>query len=82
MRRVLTYNEQPSLKEARPLQDFITHRILDRAQEYELPVIIHTGFQCHGIRVLGDSRASKLTNLFIITDVPLNSAHSKSTYIM
>ena len=63
--RVFTFNEEPSLREARPYQDYLTHRIMDRAQAYGLPMIYHTGFQCHGVNYVNHSRATHLTNLLI-----------------
>ncbi|MBT4485813.1 MAG: amidohydrolase family protein [Candidatus Latescibacteria bacterium] len=71
LRRIYTprkhpvYPETLSLSESRPLENFITHRVLDRAEEQNLPVIIHTGIQTFPRNILGNSRAALLTNLFL-----------------
>ena len=71
MRRIYTprkhpvYHETLSSQESRPLENFITHRVLDRAEEHHFPVIIHTGIQTYPRNILGNSRAILLTNLFL-----------------
>jgi len=70
MRRIFTlrkhekYPETLTFKEARPLENFIVHRVLERAEEQGLPVIVHTGIQAHVRDELTHSRAALLTNLF------------------
>ena len=64
-RRTFTFNEQPSDAEARPFQNYITHRVLDSAVAYGLPVIFHTGIQAGTYNVVQNSNASHLVNLFV-----------------
>ena len=70
MRRIFTlqahskYAETLTFKEARPFENFITHRVLDRAEEQGLPVIVHTGIQALVRDELLHSQAALLTNLF------------------
>jgi len=59
------YDDTLSYREARPLENFILHRILERAEKQNFPVIIHTGIQTHMGNEVGNSKASLLTNLFI-----------------
>ena len=71
MRRIFTfrklnnYDETISYAEARPFENFIMHRFLDRAEEIGFPVIVHTGIQTHMGNEVGNTRASLLTNLFM-----------------
>ena len=58
-----TYAETISFAEARPYENYIVHRVLDRAGEYNLPVIIHTGIQAFVRDELEHSRALLVTNL-------------------
>jgi hypothetical protein len=48
----------------KPLQDFMMHRLLDLAQEYNLPVQIHTGLHAGGKNEIRNSHPALLTNLF------------------
>jgi len=65
LRRLPHLEETLSFAEARPFENFMMHRILDRAEEHGFPVIIHTGIQTHMGNELGNSRATHLTNLFV-----------------
>jgi len=58
---VLAYG--PSMKEAKPLQDFMMHRVIQLAGEYGLPVQIHTGLQEGFGNVISNSNPLDLTNL-------------------
>ena len=64
LRRIVTFQETLSNREARPFENFMTHRVLERAEERGIPVIIHTGFQAFDNNDLECSRVSHLTNLF------------------
>jgi predicted TIM-barrel fold metal-dependent hydrolase len=71
MRRIFTLRKIPrndetlSYTEARPFENFIMHRILDRAEEHGFPVMVHTGIQTHMGNEVGNSRVGLLTNLFM-----------------
>lgn len=54
-----------SMKEAKPLQDYMLFRLLDLARKYDKPVAIHTGIQAGKGKIIGDSDPTLLTNLFI-----------------
>ena len=64
LRKIPTYNESLSFEETRPFENFFMHRILERAEERHIPVIIHTGIQAFLHNELINSRAMLLTNLF------------------
>ncbi len=51
-------------EEAKPLQDYIVHRIIQLAGEHGLPVQIHTGLQEGNENIIGNSNPTLLTNLF------------------
>ena len=59
---VLMYG--PSQEEAKPLQDFLVHRLIQLAERYQLPVQVHTGLQEGNGNVLTNSHPLSLTNLF------------------
>jgi predicted TIM-barrel fold metal-dependent hydrolase len=59
------YDETLSYTEARPFENFVVHRMLDRAEEQGVPVIVHTGIQTHMGNEVGNSRALLLTNLIM-----------------
>jgi predicted TIM-barrel fold metal-dependent hydrolase len=52
------------MKDAKPLQDYMLHRLLDLAEKYEVPVAIHTGLQAGMGKIIGNSDPTLLTNLF------------------
>lgn len=54
-----------SMKEAKPLQDYMLFRLLDLARKYDKPVAIHTGIQAGKGKIIGNSNPELLTNLFI-----------------
>ncbi len=55
--------EGPSWAEARPLQDYMFHRIIQAAVERDVPIQIHTGLQEGNGNVLENSHPLHLTNL-------------------
>jgi len=66
----------PSLEEARPLQDFMMHRVLQLAAKHSLPVQIHTGLQEGFGNILSNSNPMNLVNLFVeYTDVCFDLFH-------
>jgi hypothetical protein len=54
-----------SLKEAKPLQDFMLFQLLDLAQKDKIPVAFHTGLQAGNGNIISDSDPSLLANLFL-----------------
>ena len=64
LRKHPAYPEALSYSDARPLENWIVHRVLERAEEKGLPVIIHTGLQAYTGDNPSNSRASHLYNLF------------------
>lgn len=66
----------PSLEEAKPLQDFMLHRVLQLAAKHSLPVQIHTGLQEGFGNILSNSNPMNLVNLFVeYTDVCFDLFH-------
>jgi hypothetical protein len=51
--------------EIKKIQDFMFHRMIRKAVEYDLPVQIHTGYLAGNGNILENSMPLKLTNLFI-----------------
>jgi predicted TIM-barrel fold metal-dependent hydrolase len=56
--------ETLTFEEVKPLQDYMMHRVLDLAQENDLPVQIHTGLHAGGKNEIRNSHPCLLTNLF------------------
>jgi len=54
-----------SWKEARPLQDFLMHQVIQRAIEAKLPIQIHTGLQEGTGNIITNSNPTHLINLFV-----------------
>jgi hypothetical protein len=52
-------------EEAKPLQDYIVHRILSLAEKHSLPVQIHTGIHEGNENIISNSNPVLLTNLFM-----------------
>jgi hypothetical protein len=50
--------------DAKPLQDYVVHKIVQLAAEQMLPVQIHTGLQEGNENLIGNSNPTLLTNLF------------------
>jgi predicted TIM-barrel fold metal-dependent hydrolase len=65
LRRIATFQETLSFCEARPLENYMTHRVLERAEARGLPVIIHTGYQAFSNNDPDCSRVGLLTPLFM-----------------
>jgi len=51
-------------KDAKPLQDYMLHRLLDLAKEYKIPVAFHTGMQAGRGKQLDNSNPALMTDLF------------------
>jgi uncharacterized protein len=64
LQRITTFQETLSGSEARPFENYMTHRVLERAEERDIPVIIHTGYQAFDNNDIEYSRVGRLTNLF------------------
>lgn len=66
-RTLITGNEDMSLtyEQAKPLQDYMMHRLLDLASASKLPVLFHTGLQAGTGNYLQNSDPLLLTNLFV-----------------
>ncbi len=62
--RVERVPEGLSLRETRPLQDFVVHKIIQLAAEKGLPVQIHTGLQEGNENIITNSNPTLLINLF------------------
>lgn len=52
-------------EEVKKLQDYMMHRVLDLAAEYELPVQIHTGLHAGNGNTITNSKPTHLANLFM-----------------
>ncbi|MEM2154825.1 MAG: amidohydrolase family protein [Nitrososphaeria archaeon] len=61
----LTMSDEISVEEARPLQNYMVHRILETASRYRLPVQVHTGLQEGNLNLVSNSNPLYLANLFI-----------------
>lgn len=63
-RPIATYApEGMSFEEAKPLQDYVVHRIIRLAERYGLPVQIHTGIQEGNENIVSNSNPTLLTDL-------------------
>ncbi len=63
--RIFTHlGEGISWQEAKPLQDFIMHQVIQRAIAYGLPIQIHTGLQEGNGNIITNSNPTNLINLF------------------
>jgi len=62
--RVERVPEGLCLKDTRPLQDFMVHKIIQLAAEKRLPVQVHTGIQEGNENVITNSKPTLLINLF------------------
>lgn len=61
----LSKGENVSREEIKALQDYMMHRVLDLADEYKLPVQIHTGLQAGNGNYITNSKPTHLINLFM-----------------
>jgi len=64
LRKHPTVPENLSFREARPFENWIVHRVLERAEAQGVPVIVHTGVQAYIRDTLAHSRVSLLNALF------------------
>ncbi|MBN2289988.1 MAG: amidohydrolase [Candidatus Glassbacteria bacterium] len=53
-----------TFEERRPLEDFMMHRVVERAGRYGLPIQVHTGLQAGPGNTITNSRPTLLINLF------------------
>jgi len=53
-----------TFEDAKPLQDYMLHHLLDLAKEYKIPVAFHTGIQAGLGKPLGNTNPVLLANLF------------------
>jgi len=53
------------MKDAKPLQDYMFHQLMDLAEKYKVPVAIHTGLQAGMGKIIGNSDPTLLTDLII-----------------
>jgi predicted TIM-barrel fold metal-dependent hydrolase len=51
-------------EEAKTMQDYIVHSIIQQAEKYKLPIQIHTGLQDRNENIISNSNPVLLTNLF------------------
>lgn len=58
-------SESLSKKEAKKLQDFMFHWVIQKAADHELPIQIHTGYLAGNGNVLDNGKPVKLNNLFL-----------------
>jgi predicted TIM-barrel fold metal-dependent hydrolase len=65
LRRITSIQETLSFREGRPFENYMTHRVLERAEERDIPVIIHTGYQAFTNNDLNCSRPGLLVNLIM-----------------
>lgn len=54
-----------SFDEVKPLQDYMTYRLIELAGEAELPIQIHTGLQAGDGNLIENSNPTHLANLFL-----------------
>lgn len=55
-----------TMKEAKPLQDYLFHHLMSLASKYNMPVAIHTGLQAGKGKIIDNSNPEHLTNLFAL----------------
>ncbi|NLP09513.1 amidohydrolase family protein [bacterium] len=58
-------HKEASRQEIKAFQDFMMHRVMDLADEYDLPVQIHTGLQAGNGNLITNSHPIHLVNLFM-----------------
>ncbi|MEM3785896.1 MAG: amidohydrolase family protein [Nitrososphaeria archaeon] len=78
----LTMSDEISVEEARPLQNYMVHRILETASRYRLPVQVHTGLQEGNLNLVSNSNPLHLANLFMeYYDVKFDVFHGAYPYV-
>jgi len=63
--RLLAFNDQPDRREIQRLEDFIIHYLCRKCGEYNLRMKFHTGIQEGNGNILANSRAARMSNLFM-----------------
>ncbi len=58
-------SESLSSEEAKKIQDFVFHWIIQKSIEYDLPIQIHTGYLAGNGNTLDNGKPLKLNNLFL-----------------
>ena len=53
-----------SLRDAKPLQDYMFYQLMDLAAKYKIPVAFHTGLQAGSGNIIGNSNPTLLANVF------------------
>jgi hypothetical protein len=77
---VLLYG--PSMEEAKPLQDYMMHKIIRLAAKHHLPIQVHTGLQDGFGNILSNANPLNLTNLFVqYPEVNFDLFHGGYPYI-
>jgi len=61
----ITVSEGLSFEEAKPLQDFVVHKLIQLAARRSLPIQVHTGLQEGNENIIANSNPVHLTNLFM-----------------
>lgn len=70
-----------SFEEAKPLQDYMMHRIIAQLRKYDLPMQIHTGLQAGDGNYISNSNPALLANLFLeYRDVRFSVFHGSYPY--
>ncbi len=54
-----------SWKQAKPLQDYMVHQLIEMAAEHDIPIQIHTGIHEGNGNIITNSNPTHLTNLFL-----------------
>ena len=63
--KIMNSTGQPiTFEEAKPLQDYMMHRMLDLARDNHFAVQIHTGLQGNNGNIIENSKPTRLVNLF------------------
>ncbi|MEM3047327.1 MAG: amidohydrolase family protein, partial [Candidatus Bathyarchaeia archaeon] len=76
-----TLPEPLSFEEAKPLQDFMVHRLLSLSSKHGLPVQVHTGLQEGNENLITNSHPALLTNLFMeYSEVNFDLFHASYPY--
>lgn len=61
--KIKTSSTNLSSAEAKPLADYMMHRVLDLARKYKMPVQFHTGLQGDNGNIIENSKPTNLVNL-------------------
>ncbi|MGQ9639407.1 MAG: amidohydrolase family protein [Candidatus Bathyarchaeia archaeon] len=78
----MTVPEDITLEEAKPLHDFIVHKLIQLAGRYGVPIQIHTGMHERNENLLINTNPINLTNLFMeYKNVKFDLFHGGYPYI-